>query len=210
MEIQITTNFPSVSARLARLQQDVGNRALASAVNKTLALARTQMTREITQEFAVSAGYVRDRLRIRRATARGGRLTIEGSLIGGGVRGRKRSANIIAFVEKSVTLAEARKRAKAGTRRALFVKIKRKGGKKLLEGKYGHGAFIGNKGRTVFEREGDKRLPIRPVQTIDVAQMFNTRRINDAVVRLMRQRFGGIFDNEARVFIARFNQGGRK
>jgi hypothetical protein len=203
MEISISHNFPDVQRKLDRLQADVGNRALASAVNKTLAIGRTKMTREIASEFNVTAGYVRERLRIRRASARGARYTIEGGLIGG--RGRKRAANIIAFIEKTVSLAEARKRAKAGTQRALFVRIKRKGGKKQVNGKYGHGAFIGNKGRTVFEREGKARLPIQPVQTIDVPQMFNARRINEAVVRAMQLNFGRIFDAEARFFVAKFN-----
>jgi hypothetical protein len=200
MQLTIATNFPSVAAKLSKLQADIRQRALASAMNKTIALARTQMTREIAAEFNVSAGYVRNRLRVRRASGKS-QFNIEAALMGG-KSDRRRSANVIAFVEKFVTLAQARKRAKAGDLKQLFVKIKRKGGKKAIKG-----AFIGNKGRTVFERVGKARLPIKPVQTIDVAQMFNTRRINEAVVRLMLTRFPQQFDSEARFFISRFNQG---
>lgn len=202
ISLNIKTDFAGVEQSLKQLQADVGNKALASALNKTVALAKTQMQREIADEFNVSVGYVRDRLRVRRASASAG-LRIEAALIGGR-SDRRRSANIIAFVEKFVTLAEARKRAKSGELRQLYVKIKRKGGKKALSG-----AFIGNKGRTVFRRKGKARLPIDPVQTIDVGQMFNARRINSKVVQFMRDRFPGVFDNEARFFVARFNQGGR-
>lgn len=202
MQLSITTNFPEVQARLDALQRDVASRALSSAVNKTLAQARTQMAREIVSEFAVRSDYVKQRLRIRQARAQSGRFSIEASLIGGGGKGR--AANVIAFVEKLVTLSEAKKRAKAGTQNQLFVKIKRKGGKKPIKG-----AFIGNKGRTVFVRTGKARLPIEPVRTIDIAQMFNTQRINQKVLQAIRDRFPAILERETRFYVDRFNRSGK-
>ncbi|MCL5459996.1 hypothetical protein M3M33_15265, partial [Loigolactobacillus coryniformis] len=74
---------------------------------------------------------------------------------------------------------------------ALKFKIKRAGGTVSI-----NGAFIGNQGRTVFRRVGNKRLPIEGVSTIDVPQMFNTRRINAAVVAAMRAKFPAIFQRE--------------
>lgn len=202
MQLTVKTNFPSVQRSLDRLQKGVREQALASAVNKTIDQARTAMVREITGEFNVKAAYVRERLRVRRASAKAG-LRIEGALMGG-KSDRRRSANIIAFVESVVSLAEGRRRAKAGTQNQLYVKVKRNGPKKPLKG-----AFIGNKGRTVFERVGNSRLPIKPVQVIDVAQMFNTKRINAKVVRLMQTKFPEVFAREARFYTDRFNRGGR-
>jgi len=203
MQLIITADFAGVERSLSLLHNDVRGPALASAINKTLDLAKTQMGRAITAEFNVKAAYVRERLQVRRASGRAGAFTIEGALIGG-KSDRTRSANIIAFVEGFVSRAEGKRRAKAGTLNQLFVKIKRAGGKKALKG-----AFIGNKGRTVFERTGNSRLPIKPVQTIDVAQMFNTRRINAKVVDVMKARFPEVFEREARFFTDRFNRGGR-
>jgi len=199
MQISIKTNFPQVQRKLDGLQADLRDIVLVSTINKTLDQAQTSMVREITAEFNVKAAYVRQRLRIRRASTKG-RFTIAGSLIGGSSN-RGRSANIIAFVERVVTLAEGRRRAKAGTQNQLFVKVKRVGPKKPLKG-----AFIGNQGRTVFIREGKSRLPIKPVQVIDVAQMFNTKRINAKVVATMKDRFPTNFDREARYYVARFNR----
>lgn len=201
MQLSVTADFSGVSKALDRLHGAIRDQAAASAINKTLDQAQTQMVRAITSEFMVKAGYVRDRLRIRRAVARG-QATLEGSLIGGNT-GRGRSANIIAFVEKVTSLAAHRKRAKGGTGNQLYVKILRRGPAKPLPG-----AFIGNKGRTVFQRVGKGRLPIRPVQVIDVAQMFNTKRINATVVRFMRDKFPTIFEREARFYTDRFNRGG--
>jgi hypothetical protein len=201
MELTIKTNFPQVQRQLEQLHADVGGKAMASALNKTIAIAQTQMTREIPAEFMVSAAYVRQRLRITRAIGRRGQVELRATLSASNRKGR--SANVIAFVEKSVTLAQARKRAKAGTLGQLFVKIKRKGGRKSL----GPKAFIGNKGRTVFQRTGKSRLPIKAVQTIDVTQMFNTRRINAKVVAVAKARFPGIFANEAEFYVRRFGEG---
>jgi Prophage minor tail protein Z (GPZ) len=201
MQLTIKTNFPQVKASLDRLHKGVADAALASAMNKVVDQARTKMIREITAEFNVKGAYVRDRLRVRRARAKG-QFAIEAALLGGKGDGR-RAANIIAFVESFTTLAEGKRRAKAGTQQQLFVKIKRLGPKKALKG-----TFIGNKGRTVFERVGKGRLPIKPVQVIDVPQMFNTKRINAQVVDLMRAKFPTIFAREARFYIDRFNRGG--
>jgi len=198
MKLSISTNFPQVVKTMQKLQADVGRQALARAMNRTMDIAKTQMQRGIASEYNVSVSYVRERLRVRRAIA-SGRIELSAELIGGG--GRKRSANIIAFVEKSVSLAQARKRAKDGSLRVLRVQVQRGKTKQLP------GAFIGNKGRTVFRRTGKTRLPIVPVQTIDVAQMFNAKRINEVVLATINARLPDIFEREARYYLDRFNRG---
>ena len=154
MQLDIKTNFPEVQRALKQLQSDVGGKALVSAMNRTMALARTQMGREITSEYRVSAGYVRERLRLKRATFRNGQLSFTSELIGG--NGKKRSANMIAFLERSVTLAQARKRGKEGTLGQLRFQVRKAGGKKIITG-----AFIGNKGRTVFITPARRGCPSR-------------------------------------------------
>ena len=201
MKLSITTNFPAVQRKLEQLRSDIAGKALVSAMNKTIDQAKTQMSREITAEFNVKSAYVKDRLRVRPASLKAGALRLEASLIGGD--GKRRSANIIAFVERKVSLAEGRRRMKAGTLNQLFVKVKRTGATKPLGP-----AFIGNKGRTVFVRQGKDRLPIKPVQVIDVAQMFNVKKINRAVVASMTEKFPAIFEREARFYLDRFNRSG--
>lgn len=211
MEISITANFAGVQRRLDQLRDDVVKKALPRAINRTLDIAKTAMSKEIRQDFKVSASYVRSRLQVRKASSRNGIYVIEGALVGGD--GRKRSANVIAFVEKTITLAAMRKRVKAGeggryiTRGnqqrtktlALRYQIKRTGPKRLIKG-----SFIGNSGRTIFARTGSARLPIKAVSTIDIAQMFNTRRINAAVVRTIESQFPVVFEREAAYATAQF------
>lgn len=199
MDIRIKTDFGGVFAALDQLQADIRERAGVSAVNKTLAKGKTAMAREISREFNVTSSFVKDRLNIARAKFTGGKAVIAGALDGS--NGKKRSANLIAFVEKSTTLAQAKKRAKAGTLDQLHFQIKRKGGRVTIPG-----AFIANQGRTVFIREGKARLPIKALSTIGLPQMFNTRRLNKIVVDLMRDEFPSIFAHEVEYYTRRFNR----
>jgi hypothetical protein len=196
MRITIETNFPQVQRALQGLQREVADKATARALNATIAQARTQMSREIRQEFAVDTRFVGQRLRIKRATFFNGRLGLEAAL---DAQEKPRSANVIRFGAKA---------GKAG----VTVKIKRGQPRKLIRN-----AFIGNKGRTVFTRQPGTKMAsrkwggkhgeqIEPVQTIDLPQMFNARRIKAAVVAAMQARFPAIFERELAFALSRFNR----
>lgn len=196
INLQMRTNFDQVIREWQKIPDDLANKALARALNTTVEQGRLEMAREISQTYRLTVAQVKERLVIRKAYARG-TLRLQ-AMLEATRRGQGRSMNLIAFVEKSITLAQAKKRQKAGeggsyalrngstVQKALELRfqIKRSGGQKMIKG-----AFIGNNGRTVFEREGKARLPIRALNTIDVPQMFNARRINQVVVKVMRDRF---------------------
>lgn len=201
MKISISTNFPDIQRRLDRMTSDVRNKALVSAVNKTMDQAKTQMGREIVSEYNVTSAYVRDRLAVSRASIKGGGFNVSASLTGSGRNRKSRSANLIAFMEKFVTLAQSRKRAKQGDLNQLRFQIRKAGGKKVIKG-----AFVGNRGRTVFIRTGDARLPIKALSTIDVPSMFNQKRINARIVGLIAERFPVLFDRDAKFFTDQFNK----
>lgn len=188
MKITVSQNFPQVRRQLDALQRDIRDKVLLRTVNRTIDIAKTAASKEIREEYAVSAGYVRERLHVRKATLKAGRFNIEAELTASGRFRGARAANVIAF----------------GARQGLkgvSVKIRRAGGRKVITG-----AFIANKGRTVFMRTGEKRLPIKPVQTIDVPQMFNAKRINRAIVRVIEQRFPVVFEREAKFAVEQFNR----
>lgn len=198
MKINLTHNFPEITKQLNELHADVAAKAMASAMNKTVAQAKTAMSSEIRNVFNISAAKVGEALTVNKASAAGGTLRLEASLESPSKRGR--SLNLINFMEKKVTLAQAKKRTKAGTLNQLHVQIKKAGGKKALRT-----AFIGNKGRTIFVRTGKERLPIKALQTIDVAGMFNTKRINAKVLEMIETKFPKVFENEAKFFTDKFN-----
>lgn len=184
MNFSITTNFPDVQRALDRLASDVGSKATASALNKTVAQAKTAMSREIRAEFNISAGRVGQALTITRASAIGGRFRLAASLQSPAQRGR--SLNLAAFGARQ-------------TAKGVSFKIKKSGPRKTIPG-----SFLINGGKTVMIREGKQRLPIKARQTIDVSQMFNTKRINAKVLRFIEDKFPTIFANEAKFFTDRF------
>lgn len=189
--LTIKTDFQGVQNRLNQISADLQKRVIPAALNKTIAKANTSMVREITSTYNIKAVDVRARLRVIRATKDFKKWKAILDPFAGGKRGR--ALNVIKFAEKKITLAEGRRRAKAGTADQLRFQIKKTGGKKTIQG-----AFIGNKGRTIFERTGDARLPIKPVTTIDVPQMFNTRRINAVVVKRINDELAIEFDRAIR------------
>ena len=187
MNFSIQTNFPDVKRALDQLSADIGNKATASALNKTVAQAKTSMSREIRSEFNISAGKVGESLAITKAIGKGARFSLTAMLESKTKRGR--SINIAAF--------NARQTAKGVT-----FKIKKSGPRKLIPG-----SFLINDGKTVMIRVGKARLPIKALQTIDVPSMFNTKRINAKVLRFIEDKFPELFKNEARFFTERFKAG---
>ncbi len=182
-------NFPDVLRDYAELEDAVATKAGVSAINKTLAQGQTRMIRAITAEFNISAREVREALVIKRAFAGQGRYLIEGWL--GSPTKRGRSLNLIHFSARQ-------------TRQGVTFKIKRGGGRQLIPG-----AFIANKdnsaGGVVFIREGKSRLPIKAIQTIAVAQMFNTERVNAEVRAFIEANFPRIYASEMKFYVDRFN-----
>ncbi len=203
MRLQISADFKGVQSALNALPGEIRQRVLASAINKTMDQARTAMTREITREFAIPARLVRERLQVRRVSPRTDTLDMEGSLSAG--NGQRRGMNLIHFLrQSSAAKVQARKRGKTGQLSQLQFKIKRNGPAKMVRG-----AFVGNDGRTVFIRTSSTRLPIKPVTTVGVEQMFNQRAINRTVTRVVVDRFPEIFRREAAYYLSKFNGGNR-
>ena len=175
IEVKIKTDFKDLQKRLNGLSKDMQKKVIPAALNKVIAKANTSMVREISSEFAITQKELRENIRAIRARSIGGFFV---ATLDPNLKKRKgRGFNMIRFAEKKVTLAEGRRRKKAGTQNDMRFQIKRAGGPKTVKG-----AFVGNRGRTVFIRTGKERLPIKALTTIDVPQMFNTRRINSKVI----------------------------
>jgi len=189
-------NLPALTTWVKELPTEVFERAAISALNKTVGMAKTEMSRQIRAEFNLPASVVNEGLRIQRATSSHGNMSWQAVLESPNVKGR--SMNLIHFDARA-------------DRSGVSVKIKRAGGRKVVAG-----AFIANKGRTVFRRvpgttmnsrsryTGTKHAEqIVPVQTIAVSQMFNTTRINAAVVEFIESKLPDVFAHEAAFFLER-------
>lgn len=193
--INIKTDFNSVHKSLNKLSNDLQQKVVPAALNKVVAKANTAMVREIASEFNIQANEVRANLRVIRAKRDFSKWYAQLDPFAKNRKGR--GLNLIRFTEKKVSLAEGRRRAKAGNQQDLRFQIKRNGSKKTIKG-----AFIGNQGRTVFIRTGKERLPIKALTTIDVPQMFNTRRINSKVIARINSEMTIEFDRAIKAVLA--------
>jgi len=197
LQISLKADFAPIKKQIDRLADDLQKRVVPAALNKVAAKAKTEMQRAITSEYAIKAEDVRSRLRVMRAGRKLDQWVAQ--LDPFASRRRGRSLNLIRFVEKAVSLAEGRRRKKAGNQNQLRFQIKKVGGKKIITG-----AFIANKGRTVFIREGADRLPIKALSTIDVPQMFNARKIRSRVEARIRRELPVEFDRAIRAAMQGF------
>lgn len=195
--INVRTNFPAIAAKLERLPEAIGNKALVRALNKTVDQGKTEMARRISGEYRIGVGEAKKRLVVHKAYLKSGVYHVQAKLAATRSPGKGRSMNLIAFVAKGrVSKASAKRQGKANLAGHLQFKIKRAGGNKVIPG-----AFIGNKGRTVFIRTGKARLPIQAKNTIDVPQMFNARKINEAVRKVILKQLQANFTRELRVVL---------
>lgn len=210
--IKLKTNFPAVMAKLQTMANDIATLAVVSTINKTLAQGKTAMVKAITEEFAIKASDVRPLLVLSKAKFSKSALNATATMEAFGKRRGHRSRNVMLFGAKQIkgkkqTIVEYPSSRGLVRRKMLVgggvsVKIKKAAGRKLIAG-----AFIGNKGRTVFMNVPGNNRKIRAVETIDIPQMFNTKRINKLVEKLILERFPRIFENEAKFFINKYAKG---
>ncbi len=170
---------------LQRISDDLRRgQAVGAALNKTAQKAQTEVNRAITERFNLKAGEVRNAVYLRRARANKGEFEAVISIFGSAKK-RGRSLNVVHFLAAvqaagravKTRRAKAKKAALAALGAQLGFQFRKSGGLKQIPG-----VFIGNKGRTVFQRVGPGRLPIEPVQVIGVSQMFSTRAIRARVM----------------------------
>ena len=186
MDIRVSiSGIDGVKRELKRIGDEIGQgKATAAAINKVAAKAQVEIRRAIVERYQISAEQVRGALVLRRATATRARVEAAIDIFGSPTK-RGRSMNLVRFLAVVQAAGAAQKtRGARGTKKQLAAlagqigfAIKRGGGLKTIPG-----AFLGNNGRTIFQRTGKGRLPIKPVQVIGVSQMFSERGIRRRVM----------------------------
>jgi hypothetical protein len=170
--MSVTADIKAVQSQMANLQQAVRDQAIQRAINRTADQAKAAAVRDIRQTYNLTAEFVRDRIRVSYASAKG--IRIEAKLVAPG----KRSMNLIRFMERQVTLAQNRRR-KAQGRQGVYVQVRRGGAKQLIPGAFVVSSFRRNQGDTktfatgfLARRSGRSRYPIEALQTVDVPQLM--------------------------------------
>lgn len=196
--------FDRLRANLNGIKRGLGEQAATMALNKVGEKAKVEMRRTITNEYNLKVGEVNSRLRLIRAN----RNKLNVVLDPYAMIKRGRAMNVIHFLSALQARGVAYKaRGSRGMNKAILAQlkgqlgfiIKRSGGVKTIPG-----AFIQNRGRTVFIREGKERLPIKAVSTISIPQMFAARKSIGRVERKIQNELSVEFDRAVKILLDRY------
>jgi hypothetical protein len=152
-------------------------RALQLAATKT----RTRISKEVRVTYNIKAGAIGKNVALRRLPE--GRLLLyTGPLIGldkFGARG------------KNVKTAH-------GKRRGVTVQVKKTAARKLVKG-----GFVGGKGKVIFKRTGESRLPIKRLFGPAIAQMVANQAVIDDALLLTGEDMAVEFNRQMEVHLGR-------
>jgi len=194
--------FDRLRRNLDGIKRGLGDEVAVKALNKTGDKARVEMRRAITDEYNLKASEVTGQLRLARAAR--GKLNV---VLDPFASRRERSLNLIHFLATIQAAGRSYKvRGARGVNRAqmlqlnrqLGFRIKRSGGLKTIKGAFG------NKGRTIFIREGKQRYPIKALSTIGVPGMFGARKSINRVMAKIKVELPVEMDRAVKFLVAKF------
>jgi len=156
---------------LAALNPRATGKALARTLNEVGSELKTSTVKDVRTTYNVKASGLKRKLKTTNATYHNLKWTMD-------VPADKR-INIINFGARKV-------------RTGVSIKIMNKGSRKVIKG-----AFIANSGKTVFQRKGKERLPLKTVTSMSPSQMISKalkdRKIDEAM-RKVPNKFQKNFD----------------
>lgn len=201
MRIDVRGDFGK--SMIDQIRRDLHPKVIQPALNKVADKVKADLARAIPQEYNVKASEVRSAVDVRRA--RSGSLEAVVTVFGSAKK-RGRSLNLIHFLNSvqaagraiKVRGGKGKKSELLALQRQLGFLIKKGGGLKKIDG-----AFVGNKGRTIFIREGKDRLPIKPLQVIGFAQMFKSRKIERRILEMISKEMPVEIDRAIKMVLAR-------
>ncbi|MDD4599625.1 hypothetical protein SDC9_04143 [bioreactor metagenome] len=176
--IEITENKMKLAQQLLGHIPGALPKALSNAINRAAEGARTDIVRQVREEYVITAGRVRETIDIRRAN----KMDLSASIV---ARGRPRALSYFKLRPGRVT----KKRPSEG----VHAQVKRSGGgvipktfiAKLASGHVG-----------VFRREGNKRFPITQHYGPSVAQMVGNPSVSRYVEAGAIRRVNDRLDHE--------------
>jgi hypothetical protein len=173
MRIDLTVDIEPALRYLKDIEKNVVPRAAAATINKVAVSARAEAVRQIARETGIPQAEVRKRIDI---VGRASKYKLEAV-----ITARPWSPNLIRFKAREVRQGVA---ASAWRKRKVY-----------------KGAFIGNKGRTVFARTSKDRLPIKPLRGPSVRVEFLRGYALKAMQRKIDERFNVEFERAMAQFL---------
>jgi hypothetical protein len=178
--ITVKADVEEVKRWMNSLQRDKVPAAASRAINKTLANVKTESSKRIRDERALSASVVKGTLTIYKAN----KAYLYGSLIASG---------------RPIPLREYQARQ---TNKGVTVKVS-PGGRKLIVQAGNHAFQVGRYGDHVYIRTGKSRLPIKKLYGPSIPATFLKQKIIDAMDRVAGDNWPKRFAEELRYELSR-------
>ncbi len=175
---RVELNTDEVIADLERLGEKLSGQVMARVLNRTSTTVKTAMSRMVRQELNLRAKDINALVRVQRASRQSHVVTI--TVLG-------RSVPLIDYAARQ-------------TARGVTVKVKRQGGRKLVEGAFIATMRSGHRG--VFKRKGARRLPIRELFSTAVVQYLDDDEVIGQLGQVARDAFENHLDREIRFRLA--------
>lgn len=197
IDMQVT-GTGSIKDILKSLTSAESDKAIQMGINRTADKGRAEVNRSILERYAIKPDEVRNSVIVRPAHKRQAVAEAIINIFGSPSR-RGRSMNMVRFLSALAGMKTRGSKAKQKDIKALGdqlgFQITKGGGIKKIPG-----AFVGNRGRTVFRRVASKYMSsrsgaskhseaIEPIQVIGVSQMFNSKVIRNRVMSKMSADF---------------------
>ncbi len=173
MKIDVRSNIKEVSKTMSKLDRQVIPKATVMGLNKGITNVRTQVVRRVSKTTGIKQKHLRQLITVSKAGKVKGPVAVFAL--------REKYPNLIRFNARKVKLG---------------VSATAWGFRKIYEG-----AFIGNKGRTVFARETKKNLPIEALPGPSAAVQMVREKIDEAVAAIGIDKFNAEFQRQIQRFI---------
>lgn len=167
--MKLSFELQGVDKVIAVLNPTVYKKALSATLNETGNSVKTESAREIQKTYKMQSKPLKDAMKIDKSSVNDLQWSLSTS---------KKRRNVINFGARRVKLG---------------VTVDIKSGRKLIKG-----AFIPKNQKTVFKRVGKARLPIKPITTLSVSQMFTSsvqKKAKEVAREKSKERFQHNFDH---------------
>jgi Prophage minor tail protein Z (GPZ) len=221
MQLNVRTNFPKIFAELKKLDENLRNKVLVAALNKTVVQGSTAASREIREEYNIKASTLSRYLSVERASIKAGRYVA--SLVAETSRSGQRGLRLSLFSPTKRTGGVSVKVRRAGKRSVIkgaFIADMPNGVTDVVSRSTSSRSPLPNvvpkKGRyagRVVKRGPNKgqrlkRQSLRVLYTLEISRMFNKKTVKERIKSVMLAKFPENYKAQANFYLSKFNQPG--
>jgi hypothetical protein len=209
MQLNVRTNFPKIFAELKKLDENLRNKVLVAALNKTVVQGSTAASREIREEYNIKASTLSRYLSVERASIKAGRYVA--SLVAETSRSGQRGLRLSLFSPTKRTGGVSVKVRRADMPNGVTDVVSRSTSSRsplpnVVPKKGRYAGRVVKRGPNKGQRL--KRQSLRVLYTLEISRMFNKKTVKERIKSVMLAKFPENYKAQANFYLSKFNQPG--